>query len=90
MRRIAIAARRVRRRCWLVHRWGEWTSYEVTRPVRCIGPSLRHVVAIRESRRRRECSRCALVDDRLVYSRSMAADEIAEGDSSVPAHDLQR
>ena len=53
-------------RCWLLHRWGPWTPYEAVRPMRCIGPSLRHVTEVTEMRRQRRCRRCDKRDDRLI------------------------
>jgi len=41
-----------------------WTIYETVRPVRAIGPSLRHVAAVAQLRRRRHCVRCGKRDDR--------------------------
>ena len=79
-RRISIAERR--RACWLVHRWGAWTGYQVTRPVRCIGPSLRHVVTTSEERRRRQCIRCRQVDDRLVETHAVIEHEETSEESS--------
>ena len=90
-RRISITKRVGRSRvCWLVHRWGPWHTYELTRPVRCIGPSLRHVLATTETRRRRQCVRCGRLDDRLVDSQAVSdhgAD--VEVSSSVAARDVQ-
>jgi hypothetical protein len=57
--------------CWLLHRWGPWTNYEAVRPVRVIGPALRHLVTVTETRRRRRCGRCGEVDDRLVAERAV-------------------
>ena len=62
-------------RCWLLHRWSPWMLYETIRPVRAIGPSLRHVGAVAELRRRRHCVRCGKRDDRYVGQRSVPADQ---------------
>jgi hypothetical protein len=62
-------------RCWLLHRWGRWTLYETVRPSRAIGPSLRHVAAVAELRRRRHCVRCGKRDDRYVGQKSLPADQ---------------
>jgi hypothetical protein len=70
MRAIAASAR-----CWLLHRWSAWTLYETVRPVRAIGPSLRHVGVVAELRRRRHCVRCGKRDDRFVGQRSVPGDE---------------
>jgi hypothetical protein len=70
VRAIAVSAR-----CWLVHRWSPWTLYETVRPVRAIGPSLRHVAVVTELRRRRHCVRCGKRDDRYVGQKSAPADQ---------------
>lgn len=62
-------------RCWLLHRWGPWTLYETIRPMRAIGPSLRHVAAVAELRRRRHCVRCGKRDDRYVGQKPIPADQ---------------
>ena len=55
-------------RCWIRHQWGEWTTYDAVRPVRAIGPSLRHMSAVMETRRRRQCQRCGAWDERVVHA----------------------
>lgn len=70
MRAIAASAR-----CWLLHRWSPWTLYETIRPMRAIGPSLRHVGTVAELRRRRHCVRCGKRDDRYVGQKSVPADQ---------------
>jgi hypothetical protein len=62
-------------RCWLLHRWSPWTLYETVRPVRAIGPSLRHVAEVAEMRRRRHCVRCGKRNDRYVGQKSVPADQ---------------
>jgi hypothetical protein len=62
-------------RCWLLHRWSPWTLYETVRPVRAIGPSLRHVGEVAEMRRRRHCVRCGKRDDRYVGQKVVPADQ---------------
>ena len=71
MRAIAASAR-----CWLLHRWSPWTLYEAVRPVRAIGPSLRHVGVVAELRRRRHCVRCGKHDDRYVGQKAVPADRL--------------
>jgi len=60
--------------CWLLHRWSPWTLYETVRPMRCVGPALRHAAEVIELRRRRRCLRCGKRDDRFVDQRPGLAD----------------
>jgi len=73
--RDALRAMAASARCWLIHRWSPWTLYETVRPVRAIGPSLRHVAEVAELRRRRHCVRCGKRDDRYVGQKAVPADQ---------------
>ena len=70
--------------CWLVHLWGPWKHYQVKRPVRVVGPSLRHLTSVIETRRRRRCRWCGEFDDRLVAERADESPATAVNETPAP------
>jgi hypothetical protein len=81
---VQVNVRRAKRaRCWLLHHWGDWSTVDEVRPVRAIGPSLRHLSALSETRRRRQCQRCGVWDERVLHAEPASAAEITDHDHDV-------